>query len=304
MISSREEVMEKEKKTPKTMKKGKKLVKMIPHDYDAIVAYIEELENFREVMGGGKKTKKANIALPVGESVGLPEDTRLLVGDSQRDQREGDDSEDWMQDDDNLERECVYVNLVDADYGSDDDVILEKNEPSIDLMDDETLEGRAEEEEKNNTGDKGTQRRSDHQQEENMNMGTQRRSDHQQHGRDDEHNHTKGRRRNQDGNVQVERSRSGESNVTKSTVKDSKSGLLELYEEGLRNKLEFRKTFIDYRYASLAEKRVIEAKHRRCQLVIELRKECMSMTEIEEFVNDYHGYKITNDEGGMTILRE
>ncbi|KAL3684046.1 hypothetical protein R1sor_002068 [Riccia sorocarpa] len=190
MVSSREEVMEKVKKTPKTMKKGKKRVKIIPHDYEAVVAYIEELENFRQ---------RANIAHPAEESVGLPEDTGLLVGDSQRDQIEDEDSDDMMHDDDNLgegvtvvkpkpagfvipttspERKRVYVNLVDVDYESDDDVILEENEPSIDLMDDDTLEGRAKKEENNDIGDTSTQRRSDHQQGENMDMGTQRRSDH------------------------------------------------------------------------------------------------------------------------------
>ncbi|KAL3692303.1 hypothetical protein R1sor_005954 [Riccia sorocarpa] len=278
---------------------------MIPRDYEAVVTYIEEPENFRQVMGGGKKTKvggkcisktkafhimashlkniagfpdvtgeemkkrferyvlrykkarqfkeatgrglsekelesgmtieekvekicphfdrmhailgqRANIAPPAEESVGLPEDTGLLVGDSQR---EEDDSEDWMHDDDNLgegvtavepepargsgtsttspEREPVYVNLVDADYGSDDDVIPEENEenePFINLMDDETFEERAEEEENNDTG---AQRRNDHQEEENMNRSTQRRSDHR-HGGDDEHSHARGRRRNED----------------------------------------------------------------------------------------------------------
>ncbi|KAL3682326.1 hypothetical protein R1sor_000348 [Riccia sorocarpa] len=38
-------------------KKNKKRVKLIRHDYEAVVAYIEDPEYFCEVMGGGRKTK-------------------------------------------------------------------------------------------------------------------------------------------------------------------------------------------------------------------------------------------------------
>ncbi|KAL3682635.1 hypothetical protein R1sor_000657 [Riccia sorocarpa] len=74
-------------------------------------------------------------------------------------------------------------------------------------------------------------------------------------------------------------SKSGASEVTK-----SKSSLLSLYEECLRKKLEYWKQFIEYRYASLAEKWSVEAKRLKCQLVIELRKEGLTMQEIEEYV--------------------
>ncbi|KAL3685339.1 hypothetical protein R1sor_003361 [Riccia sorocarpa] len=79
-------------------------------------------------------------------------------------------------------------------------------------------------------------------------------------------------------------SRSGESAVTRSLGRVNKANLMDLYEEGLRNKLEFQKAFIVYRYASLVEKRAVESKKRRCQLVIELRNDGMSFTEIEEFM--------------------
>ncbi|KAL3685231.1 hypothetical protein R1sor_003253 [Riccia sorocarpa] len=38
-------------------KKNKKHVKLIRQDYEDVVAYIEDPEHFREVMGGGQKTK-------------------------------------------------------------------------------------------------------------------------------------------------------------------------------------------------------------------------------------------------------
>ncbi|KAL3686057.1 hypothetical protein R1sor_004079 [Riccia sorocarpa] len=66
MVQGREEVPEKGSKSKKTSRGGdknnksrrsKKRVKMIRQDYEAVVSYIEDPENFRQVMGGGLKTK-------------------------------------------------------------------------------------------------------------------------------------------------------------------------------------------------------------------------------------------------------
>ncbi|KAL3678959.1 hypothetical protein R1sor_021915 [Riccia sorocarpa] len=118
---------------------------MISRDYEAVVAYIEEPENFRQVMGCGKKTKVGGKCISKAKAFHIMTSHLKTLRSM------------------SLEGEHVYVNLVDVDYGSDDDVIPEENEPSIDLMEDETLEGRGEEEKNNDTDDTSAQRMHDHQ---------------------------------------------------------------------------------------------------------------------------------------------
>ncbi|KAL3691710.1 hypothetical protein R1sor_005361 [Riccia sorocarpa] len=300
---------------------------MIRQDYEAVVSYIEDPENFRQVMGGGPKTKVGGkcmsktkafhiMASHLKNVAGFPD----VIGEEMmkrferyvamyKKARGFKDStgqglsekelEKGMTIEDKLEKICddfgegltageeehspaveeehslsvmqvkaeEGINLIDASYGSDDD---------------DDIKGNQTEEEDPNEGFQDEINNAEQTRSEREGSATETRREQPAEGR---------RGRNVDdsrgkstSNNRGNGSRSGESVVTRSLGRDNKANLMDLYEEGLRNKLEFRKAFIDYRYASLAEKRAVESKKRRCQLVIELRKDGMSLAEIEEFV--------------------
>ncbi|KAL3684898.1 hypothetical protein R1sor_002920 [Riccia sorocarpa] len=370
------------------VKSGKKRVKMIREDYETVVAYIEIPENFRQVMGGGRKTpvggkcmskaqafnimaahlrsvdgfpdvtgeemkkrfdryvsmykkakgfkestgrglsekelekgmtikekvekicphfarmhailgQRANIAPPAEESCGLPNaDVDWLGLDSQPPpencETEGGENDEELSEEDadsaaegltavgaeNIFTPCENstprssINLVDLEYGSDEDG--EEKETNNFMYEDfnEGEDYHTTEEEDVQIPDIETSGV-----EETPAMGQDRVN-----GRGRRHNNNVQRQVSADGVTAEEDSRNGSSRVKKNAGKKDSTNIMSLYEEGLRNKLEFRKVFIEYRYASLAEKRSVEAKRRRCQLVIELRKEGMNMQEIEEYV--------------------
>ncbi|KAL3700772.1 hypothetical protein R1sor_018794 [Riccia sorocarpa] len=305
-------------------RKSKKRMKMIRQDYEAVVSYIEEPENFRQVMGGGSKTKiggkcmlktkafhimAANIAPPAEESVGLPGDVEMLVHDSQDqekedescDQREQEDEDvGWMEDDDfggegltTAETNQYSASVMPESMMPEEDGAEEER---INLVNDDDILGDDAENEDPNVGfeeeahDVETPRNPHQTSSATETRNEQPRNPHQASSAIETRNEQQAERRTESvsrgksNSSSRPASRSGESGVTRHLGKENKSGLMEFYEEGLRNKLEFRKAFIDYRYASLAEKRAVESKRRRCQLVIELRKDGMSLAEIEEYV--------------------
>ncbi|KAL3685952.1 hypothetical protein R1sor_003974 [Riccia sorocarpa] len=252
--------------------------------------------------------QRANIAPPAEESAGLPsdaEDADMIISDSQAIEE---DDGNWKEDDDFGEGLTAVeeehspaveeehspsvmqvegeegINLVDASYGSDDDDDIignqtEEEDPNEGFQDEinNTEQTRSEQEGSAAETMEGSATETRHEQ---PAEGRSGRNVDDSRGKSTSNNRGNG-------------SRSGESAVTRSLGRDNKANLMDLYEEGLRNKLEFRKAFIDYRYASLAEKRAVESKKRRCQLVIELRKDGMSLADIEEFV------KFTTDRVGM-----
>ncbi|KAL3693750.1 hypothetical protein R1sor_007401 [Riccia sorocarpa] len=273
---------------------------MIRQDYEAVLAYIEDPENFyqKEIEKGmtiddklekmcphfrrmytifGQRT---NITPPAEESCGLPDDIDMFDLDSQP-SRAGEfvsraeefaEEEEEVSLDENDEIDLTEGNNSrDLEGGSDDD-----GDEILDFM-----SGDLDEDENQGIQD------------ENPEIGNQEGRTPVAAAKEAEKEEINGENRSRREKRSVQSSRNsrpnnqrdtGDSRSGTSEVTKSKSNLLSLYEEGPWNKLEYRKQFIEYRYANLAEKRSVEAKRRRCQLVIELRKEGLTMQEIEEYI--------------------
>ncbi|KAL3692805.1 hypothetical protein R1sor_006456 [Riccia sorocarpa] len=122
---------------------------MIHQDY-AVVSYIEDPDKFREVMGGGRKTKVGGKCMSKAKAFNIMEShLRNVGGFPEVTGEEMKKRFDWYNEGSGGRTD---INLVDLDYGSeDDDMLAEQHEPfmnsSTDSVQDESLHQTVEEEE-------------------------------------------------------------------------------------------------------------------------------------------------------------
>ncbi|KAL3679213.1 hypothetical protein R1sor_022169 [Riccia sorocarpa] len=206
--------------------------------------------------------QRANIAPPAEESCGLPNaDVDWLGLDSQPPpencETEGGENDEELSEEDadsaaegltavgaeNIFTPCENstprssINLVDLEYGSDEDG---EEKETNNFMYEDFNEG-----EDYHTTEKEDVQIPDIETsgvEETPAMGQDRVN-----GRGRRHNNNVQRQVSADGVTAEEDSRNGSSRVKKNAGKEDSTNIMSLYEEGLRNKLEFRKAFIEYR---------------------------------------------------------